>query len=119
MATESNITEFHKGEYIEIILLAKDRDGSVISTPASQTMTFAIGDTPSGSPSLEFTTTAGDITLADVGTGEFTLQLTPTDLISLVENKTYYYNYWSEISSDQPLLQAKGQFKLLNSIEAT
>ncbi len=115
MATKANIEGFHKGEYIEIVLLAKDRDGSVITTPASQLVSFTVGDTPAGTPSLTFTTVTGEVVLTDAPTGEFTVQLEASDLSTLLENRTYYYNLWSELSPSQPLLQAKGKFKLLNS----
>jgi len=119
MATSYDITDFHKGEFVQFTLLAKDRDDTVITTPASQTVTMTIGTTADGSLSWEFSTATGHITLTDESTGEFTISLTPSDLISVQENSTYYYNIWTELSPSQPLLQAKGKFRLLKSIEAS
>lgn len=116
MATIVHLQSSHKGEDLLIDLLAKDRDGSTLSSPASQTITLAIGRNPSAAPLLELT--AG-WTLADAGTATFEGTFTETMLSSLDEGALYYYNIWSRLGTSSPLLQAKGQFKRLPAIELT
>lgn len=115
MATELDIVEYHKGEYVEIDFFAKNRDGTVLTSPASQVVTMTIGETASGDPLLTFTTTGGKIVLTDAPTAKFTIGLLEADLTTLIEGRTYFYNIW--VGTSQPTLQAKGRFVLQNSIE--
>lgn len=109
-----DITEYYKGEHVEITFFAKDRDNTPLDNAASQTITMTIGESVGGVPLLTFTT-GGDITLVDGPTAEFLISLSASDLTSLVEGKTYYYNIWS--GTTQKTLQASGKFVLQYSIE--
>lgn len=110
-----DITEYYKGEHVEITFFAKNRDNTPLTNPASQTITMTIGESNSGVPSLTFTTASGDITLSDAPTARFLISLSASDLNTLVEGKTYYYNIWS--GTTQKTLQASGRFVLQFSIE--
>lgn len=109
-----DITEYHKGEHVEITFFAKDRDGTPLDNAATQTITMTVSETVSGAPIATFTT-GGDITLVDGPTAKFLISLSASDLNSLVEGKTYYYNIWS--GTTQKTLQAYGKFVLQYSIE--
>ena len=113
MSSAQNITQFHKGEPVTIQLFAKDPDGTVIPSAASQAITVTIATTKGGTASLTLT---GKETLVSATTGEFTLVLTATDLTSLTEQTVYYYNIWSQLSGSDPRLQRHGQFTLGASI---
>jgi len=117
MATETNITEFYKGEYLQITFFAKDRNGAVIETPASQIITLTISDTPEGIPTHTFGTATGEITLTNATTGEFTIYLTAIKMATLLEGRSYYYNIWTGLSANQIVLQALGKLTLKKSVE--
>jgi hypothetical protein len=116
MAANTDITGFFKGEVVDINFLAKNRDGSVISSPATATVSMTIGNNPVDEPSLTFSTATGEITLVSAPTGSFRIFLEPTDLVSLAEGKVYYYNIWTWQTSTEKTLQAYGRFVLQNSI---
>jgi len=115
MATEQDITEFHKGEYVEFTVAAKNPDGTVVSSPASQVMYMTIAASDDASALVQVSTTSGEITLTDAGNGIFTVALTPADLTDIKEGRTYHYNVWTELAS-KPVVQAKGAFTLQDSI---
>jgi hypothetical protein len=52
----------------------------------------------------------------DAPEAKWEISLTPDDLSDLSEGKVYYYNIWSQLTPDTPILQAKGRFTLLDSI---
>ena len=116
LVTPVNITEFYWGEPITLTLLAKDPDGTVITTPASQTIKMTIGRTKGGTALLDFDDKG---TLEDAGTGEFTVALAVSDYSStLTEGQTYYYSLWSQLSSNDPRLQKWGKLVLGPAIAA-
>lgn len=114
MATETDIIEFYKGEYVEIDFFAKNRDGSVLSSPSTQTVAFTVAETQEADPLLSFST-VDKITLSDEATAKFTIGLLATDLTAMIEGRTYYYNIW--VGTTQRTMQAKGKFVLQKSIE--
>lgn len=118
MASVTNIDTFHYGEYIEIVLAAKNRDGTVIASPAAQVVSLTISDTEGGPPILEWNTTADPtkISLTDAVLGEYTATLLPADTETLNEGQRYFYNLWSDLGG-LPVLQAKGVFRLLPASE--
>ena len=116
MATSVDITDFHKGELIQISLLAKNPDGTALDNAATTAIVMTIALTDDGAPDLEFSTTEGSITVTDAPTAEFAIALLPSDLTALGEGRRFYYNIWSG-TGDARLLQVKGKFKLLNSVE--
>lgn len=116
MAANTDITGFFKGEVVDISFLAKNRDGSILSSAATATVSITIGLTPQGDPLLEYTTVTGEISLTSAPAGSFRILLDPTDLATLVEGKIYYYNIWTWQSAASKTLQANGKFILQNSI---
>jgi len=117
MSAQVDITEFYKGELLEANFLAKNRDNTPLTSPGSATVSMTISETLSGSPLVAFTTSTGQISLTDIPTASYLIRLSPTDLILLTENKTYYYNIWTWQTSTEKTLQADGRFILKNSIE--
>jgi hypothetical protein len=116
MAAITDITGFFKGEVVDITFLAKNRDGTVLSSAGTATVLMTIGATPKDAPLLTFTTVSGEITLISAPAGSFRIIIDETDLSTLVEGKTYYYNLWTyQIVSDKTL-QAYGKFILQNSV---
>jgi hypothetical protein len=118
MATEINIDGFHYDEYVEILFQGRDRSGYPLSDAASQVITLVISGTAGGvaDPGGEWSTATGHIVLVDAPEAKWEISLTPDDLSDLSEGKVYYYNIWSQLTPDTPILQAKGRFTLLDSI---
>jgi hypothetical protein len=114
MPSSVDITQYFKGEHVEITFFAKDRDNSPLDNAASATITMTVAETTNGAPFVTFST-ASDITLVDAPTAEFLISLSATDLTPLMEGRTYYYNIWS--GTTQKTLQAFGKFLLQPSIE--
>ena len=108
MAIEEDIDTFHEGEGLALTLAAKNRDGSVITTPASQTITFEIATKKGGPASLTFNSSP-QVVLTDSGTGTWTIAPTASDLSTMTEGKTYYYNIRSQLGAADPILQKKGK----------
>ena len=116
MANVVDILDFHKGELVEITLLAKNPDGGVLTNPAGATVVMTLCRTVGGAPFVEFSTVNGAVTLVDAPTSAFAIQLLPSQTSTLVEGKSYYYNIWTGVG-DSKILQAKGTIKLLSSVE--
>lgn len=114
-ASRNNIDGFHFGETIDIVVFAKNRDGTVIDSPASQTMKMVISATVGGAPLLEFSA-APQVILQDAGTGNFLIRLFDSDYSSLSEATRYFYNIWTVDGSSVDLLQAHGEFYLRGAI---
>lgn len=115
MATNYDmITNFYKGEAVEFTLLAKNPDGTVITTPLLQTLILTIGSSINGAPELEFD---DKHTVVDESLGKYQLLLSAANVSALVEGKTYYYNLWSKLAAADPRLQAYGKILLQKSIE--
>jgi len=116
--TPQNITGLYKGEGLRIQFFAKAPGGtSVIASPASQLIGITIGASYGKSPTnLEF---KDKYTLIDAPTGEFLIALTAANLDPLREGKTYYYNIWSQLSGEDPILQALGELTINSSLEMT
>lgn len=111
-----HITEFYKGEPVTIRLFARDPGGAaVIASPASQVIKVTVGETKRGSAKLTFTS---NYTLVSATTGEFLITLAASDVSSLTEGETYFYNIWSQLNSEDPRLQKWGKLILGPSIEA-
>lgn len=116
MAANTDITDFYKGEVVDITFLAKNRDGSILSSAATAEVCMTIGLTPQGDPLHTFTKVTGQVTLISAPAGSFRILLNLTDIASIVENKIYYYNIWTWQNVSDKTLQAQGQFSLLNAI---
>jgi hypothetical protein len=116
MAANTDITGFFKGEVVDINFLAKNRDGSILSSAATATVSMTIGNNPIDSPLLTFQTGSAEITLTSAPAGSFRIFLDPTDLATLAEGKVYYYNIWTWQTPTEKTLQAYGRFVLQNSI---
>lgn len=119
MATETSITEYHKGEYVRILFYAKNRAGEALPNAASHTIVMTVANDASSSPFLTLSTTDGDIVLNNESTAEFIINLYEADQVNMVEGRSYYYNIWSWSNSTPTVqsLQAKGDFILKSSIE--
>lgn len=115
----TDLTEFYHGETIEFTVAAKDRDGSVITTPGSQTLTFWIGNTQGGAALLEFSASP-EVVLSDAGTGVWLVSI-PFSAYSddLNESSVLYYNITTKLGSDDPIMQKSGRLLLKPAIDWT
>ena len=113
----TDITEFHHGETLQFTIAAKNRDGSVIDTPASQTLTLWIGNSIGGDVLLEFNTSP-EVVLSDAGAGVWLVSVPYASYFAdLIEARTYYYNITTKLGSDDPILQKEGRIRLNYSIK--
>ena len=119
MAANIDITGFYKGEVVDIIFLAKNRDGSVLTSPATATVSMTIGRNPKDSPNLTFSTSTSDINLISAVEGSFRIVLDEVDTSTIAEGRTYYYNIWTWQTPTQKTLQVFGKFILQNSVGPT
>lgn len=119
MATETDITEYHKGEYIRILLYTKNRTGSPTPSPETHTVVMTVSDTLNGEPLITYTEASGNITLSNATTAEYLIEIFEEDQTLLVEGRTYFYNIWNWSNSTPTVqnLQVKGRLILQNSIE--
>jgi hypothetical protein len=113
MDAQDLTTYFYKGEAVQITVMAKNPDGTVISNTASQTIIFTIGASVGAEPTLSFD---DRFSLEDGPTGEYSIDVSDADLTTLVEGKTYFYNIWTKHLTDDPRLQSYGKFVLQKSI---
>lgn len=116
MAANFDIVDFHKGEGLRFTAALKNRDGAVIDSPATQTVTLRIGATESGGSVVEFSA-APEVTLTEEATGVWTFLIPPESLSAVPENKVFRYNIWSQLGFAAPVLQIKGAIRLKASIE--
>lgn len=121
MATETDITEYHKGEYIRILLYTKNRTGAATPNPETHAVSMTVGETPNGAPLVTFDEASGNIVLNNPATAEYLIEIFEEDQALLVEGRTYYYNIWnwSDSTPNVQNLQVKGKFILQNSIEVS
>lgn len=121
MATETDITEYHKGEYIRILLYTKNRAGAATPNADIHTVAMTVSETVSGAPIVTFNQASGNITLNNPATAEYLIEIFEEDQALLVEGRTYYYNIWNwaNATPDVQNLQVKGRLILQNSIEVS
>ena len=114
----SPIEGFALGETASFTLLGRERDGSVLSTPGSQTITFTLSDSPGGAPVIEESTDGANVVLEDVANAEFVITITPTvqTSASIAAGRTYYYNVWSNDGAGVVLRQLHGTMVFDESI---
>lgn len=119
MATETDIVEYHKGEYISLLFYSKDRLGNPTPSAATNAVVMTISENQSGTPLLTLTAASGNVVLNNATTAEYIIQMFENDLSLLIEGRTYYYNIWNWNTATPTVqtLQAKGRLVLLNSIE--
>ena len=112
MALEQDLTDrFHYGSLIEITLLAREPDGEVIASPASQVVTILFAETRGGAAVASFNGSP-QVTLQNANTGEYLIQLNASDYSALSEGTRYYYEIWTKLSTNPPLLQVRGEINL-------
>ncbi|MEL7299384.1 MAG: hypothetical protein AAFM92_03280 [Pseudomonadota bacterium] len=116
MAATVHLRDFHKGEGVAFTAALKNRDGSVIDSPASQAVTLRIAETEGGSSIVAFSASP-QVVLTDELGGVWTFSMAASDLASVTEGAVGYYNIWSELAGQEPVLQLCGQFQLRYAIE--
>jgi len=116
MAKNQNIETSHKGESLEIILAAKNADGTPLVDAADQTVTLTIGRTQRGKKILSFNKTP-EIVIFNADASEWLIKIPESKLAGLQQDKVYHYNIWTHKESQEPYLQAYGRLKRLPSIE--
>lgn len=119
MSATKNITEFSKGEFIVISVLAKDRDGEVLTSPGSQTLSMTFSLSENGDPLYEFDTNGSEIVLTDSPTALFTVSIPSSSIPALNALEVYYYNIWTSAGPGLDVVQAKGEFVLGRSVVPT
>ena len=116
MGVVVNLLDFAIGETVRITVLAKERDGTVLLSPGTATMTLNIAALPADTPIVTFNTTP-EITLTDTPTSDFTIAL-PTAAIPLIlEGITYRYDIYTASAGGDVLHQAGGALRLKPAIE--
>lgn len=116
MGLAKNLLDFQIGETIRITVLAKERDGSVLNTPATATMSVHIALSPSDLAIHVFNTTP-EVTLTDETAAEFTIVLPATAIPTLLEDTVYRYDIYTTSAGDDILHQAGGALKLKPAVE--
>lgn len=116
MAKTVDIDQFFFGESVEFDFYGKERSGAVLGTPASQIITMNIGKTPQGAAEVSVTTATSAITLSDATTGKWLVDVPHSSLSGLTEGKRYYYTITSNLSGEDPMVQAQGKFILKKAI---
>jgi hypothetical protein len=116
MEDQDLITNFFKGESIELTVLAKNNDGTTLTDPADYSLLLTVGVNAGAVPFVEFNS---HYTLIDPPTATFNITVPNAELTDLLEGKTYYYNIWSQGLSGDPRLQCKGKIVLNKSIAPT
>ncbi|NIZ63535.1 hypothetical protein DL239_21515 [Sedimentitalea sp. CY04] len=119
MASQIDITGFHKDEYVEIQFFGRDREGGALSAAAGQVIKLVLSKTAGGDPvaGMEWTSNTSHITLVDEAKSEWKIALSPDDLSAAIERKNYFFNIWSQLTDSTPILQAEGGFTLKPSIK--
>ena len=117
MSAEINITSFAKGEDFQAILHLKNRNKSVLSDAATQTVNFVLSD-QDGTIVVEFETSP-QIVLADAAKGTWNVLLTRTDLTTLVAETEYNYDVWTTDAGGIRLHQLSGTFTLDSAVSPT
>lgn len=106
---------FYAGETVQCSVLAKERDGSVLTSPATATMTMRIARTAFTVSLYEFNTTP-EITLTDVPTAEFTIFLPAATIPLLTEEVEYHYDIYTTSAGGDILHQVGGVLQLQGAI---
>lgn len=117
MAATAHLRDFHKGEGVAFTAELKNRDGSVIENPSNQTVTFRVSKTEGGSSIVEFDASP-QVVLTDEPDGVWTFSMSVADLEAVTEGAVGYYNIWSQLPGQEPILQVCGQFQLRYAIES-
>ncbi len=115
MAKTQDIKTFSKDETVEVTLLLRNRDGTVITSAATVAVDLVISKDGTSDAVYEFDTTP-QIILADAPTGQWNVTLEPADVVNLKEGAEYRYDVWSTGSGGTPRLhQITGVLQLQKS----
>ena len=116
MGSTVNLTAFRFGETVRVSLLAKERDGTVLDSPASATMTFKIAGSVADDAIHTFTTTP-EITLADEPTSDFTIVLPAATIPLVLEGVSYRWDAWTTSVGGDVLHQSGGVLNLRSTVQ--
>ena len=108
-----NIDSKYKGECVTIQLEAKNPDGSVIDSPANQTVYASVAPTTADTETV--ITVEG--VLEDEALGVFTIKMTAADLDTVDEGVEQAITIWSVLDPSCPQVQANGKMTLRPSVE--
>lgn len=113
MASNPSLNTFYKGETVEFTVELKNRDQTVLSDGANQTITLTFSDKKCKEDPILTFNASPQIVLADLPQGFWNVTLTETDLTILKENVTYAFAVTSEDLSGVVIAQIVGEFTLL------
>ena len=116
MGLAKNLLDFHIGETIRITVLAKERDGSVLDSPATATMSVHIALT-AGDLAIHVFNTVPEVTLTDEPTAEFAIVLPAATIPTILEGKVYRFDVFTTSSGGDILHQAGGALRLKPAVE--
>ena len=107
MAYTLNLLDFPIGQTIRFTVAAKERDGTILDSPASATFTLNIATSASTVPIYTFNTTP-EITMTDAGTSLFTVVLPAATIPLIVEGTVYRYDIYTTASATGDVLHQVG-----------
>ncbi len=117
MSGEANLVGYYFQETVLFTVLAKERDGTILLSPATAVMIIRIADNASSDSIYSFNTTP-EVEMTDVGTSEFTIALPAATIPLVFEDTEYRYDIYTVSPGGDRLHQIGGALRLRPSVEA-
>ncbi len=116
MSGEANLIGFYFQETIVFTVLAKERDGTILLSPATATMTIFIAN-DAASDSIYSFSASPEVVLDDAGTSAFKIVLPAAAIPLILENTEYRYDVYTVAGGGDRLHQIGGALKLRPAVE--
>ncbi len=117
MSGEANLVGFYFEETVAFTVLAKERDGSLLLSPATATMTIRIADN-AASDSIYSFNGSPEVTLDDEPTAAFKIVLPAATIPLVLEDTEYRYDVYTLASGGDRLHQIGGVLRLRPAVQS-
>ncbi len=117
MAGEANLVGFYFQETVVFTVLAKERDGSILLSPGSATLTVRIADDARSDAIYSFAASP-EVILTDIPSSEWRIVLPAITIPLLLEDTEYRYDIYTVSGGGDRLHQKGGVFKFRPAVEA-
>lgn len=117
MAGEANLVGFYFEETVVFTVLAKERDGSILVTPETATMTIRIAE-DAKSDSIYSFNGSPEVLLNDAPTSKWRIVLPAATIPLVLEDIEYRYDIYTVSAGADRLHQIGGVLRLRPAVQA-
>ncbi|PZX19832.1 hypothetical protein LX81_00295 [Palleronia aestuarii] len=119
--TGRDITEFHHGETVTILVRPQNGQRQPLDLADQQDIYISFASSAAGEPIHQFYASLHEQVawITDSAVPAALIRLAYVDLPNVAEASTFYYNIWTKLPGEDPILQERGKIILAPSILGT